>query len=234
LINPQNRNLAEFNTCFFSSFDRLSHRVSHINFNLYHYAGNNPVRYLDPDGRMDCGAVKNKVLESNYEEFSETGYQGFYCFQNTMRYTEMGSIDSNIIYQLTTIKFDNSPDGQQSADDLSNDIDSQRELALNLTLFIGGTIISFTGVGVLAKAGSTISKICGGICGASIGTGLGLIGLFDKYEEIEIDAGDTVTIQKNTLQQYDGSQPVGSPTNTFILRVYDKESNLKYEENMEY
>jgi len=27
--------------------------VGHINFNLYHYAGNSPVKYTDPDGRKN-------------------------------------------------------------------------------------------------------------------------------------------------------------------------------------
>ncbi len=64
-VSPINQNLLELNACFFSSFDRFPHRVNHINFNLYHYAGNNPVRYLDPDGR----AVYS-------EEYTEHSFEG--------------------------------------------------------------------------------------------------------------------------------------------------------------
>ena len=30
---------------------------SHINFHLYHYAGNNPVKYVDPDGRQTISVL---------------------------------------------------------------------------------------------------------------------------------------------------------------------------------
>ena len=69
MVNPQNRNLSELNTCFFSSFDRLPHRVNHINFNLYHYAGNNPVKYIDPDGREDI--YENEFTIKLYLSFDQ-------------------------------------------------------------------------------------------------------------------------------------------------------------------
>ena len=35
-----------------SCFRAKKGRVGRVNFNLYHYAGNNPVKYTDPDGRL--------------------------------------------------------------------------------------------------------------------------------------------------------------------------------------
>jgi len=44
-------------------------RVGRVNFNLYHYAGNSPVKYVDPDGREDQDLINN---ETNVATFIET------------------------------------------------------------------------------------------------------------------------------------------------------------------
>ena len=50
---------------------------NHINSNLYHYGGNNPVRYVDPDGRFDIEDSVSSFIdlfsnrEKKYIQFSE-------------------------------------------------------------------------------------------------------------------------------------------------------------------
>ena len=47
------------------SFRAKKGRVGRVNFNLYHYAGNNPVKYTDPDGREQFSpfSFNNPVAE---------------------------------------------------------------------------------------------------------------------------------------------------------------------------
>ncbi len=202
---------------------------------MYHYAANNPIKYTDTDGRSDCGAtIKNDVLESYSETFSGDGYTAELNTSTVQHLTDMGNIDTSVSSLFISYKFENNDKGQKAGSILSSYINDQRENVINLTLVLGGALISFSGAGVLASTESVITKFCGGVGGATIGTLFGFVGLMDKINDIQIDAGDMVNIQLNTEQKYDGSQPTGSKTNTFILRIYDKDMNLKYEEKIEY
>ncbi len=53
---------------------------NHINFNLYHYAGNNPVKYVDPDGETDVSFIIYRDDNSKYSPYDKT-YRGLDVIQ---------------------------------------------------------------------------------------------------------------------------------------------------------
>ena len=78
-----NLSISTFNTNFsFSIYSRkpdgkyhnFRRNFNHINNNLYHYAGNNPVKYTDPDGNynLPIGYFK-KFSKENMSDLAASG-----------------------------------------------------------------------------------------------------------------------------------------------------------------
>ena len=58
---------------------------NHVNHNLYHYAGNNPVKYTDPDGRMQFQVQeKYKMQDGDWKNVELSGTAGGKA--NTLEY----------------------------------------------------------------------------------------------------------------------------------------------------
>ena len=83
----------------------LRHRSNHINSNLYHYGGNNPVRYVDPDGRdiVYKDNDGNEVLrESNVKNEIHTPTSDLEMMNNNAN--EMQNNKLNILFFARNVK----------------------------------------------------------------------------------------------------------------------------------
>uniref|UniRef100_UPI00388D603C RHS repeat domain-containing protein n=1 Tax=Treponema sp. TaxID=166 RepID=UPI00388D603C len=64
---------------------------NHVNFNLYHYAGNNPINYTDPDGRKSKAPPKiYKWMGFPYTEYENTLKKRGMCLPNS--FAEFGKV----------------------------------------------------------------------------------------------------------------------------------------------
>ena len=82
---------------------------SHTNFHLYHYAGNNPIRYTDPNGRETKDDEVRKLIENLGKEANQDVSQEL--------------IDSLVLYGWTYIGNDSEKIREENADltKLAND-----------------------------------------------------------------------------------------------------------------
>ena len=84
VLNPGNNWITLLNSANLSK----KNAVTPVNFHLYHYAANNPVRYTDPDGRLTFDEeTKTIIADLNDKEdmmlaghvFMEYQYDGYVC-----------------------------------------------------------------------------------------------------------------------------------------------------------
>ena len=75
---------------------------NHINFNLYHYAGNNPIRYTDPDGRKDDAWVNHipSSCQPLAREFIKGDIPNWYAQQNWTNSSYFGGTEEKQFWEV--------------------------------------------------------------------------------------------------------------------------------------
>jgi hypothetical protein len=126
-----------------------------VNLHLCHYAGNNPVKYVDPDWRVDFD-VEGRTLNCNLNDASDMRAAADIFFGYSSDYERVVAKDGN----GNQIQFNNPNTMYSFLKDNSGEIDLS---SLESVVSIGGTAISLAYLAQNAGNGASIAKGLGNI-----------------------------------------------------------------------
>ncbi|WP_253692053.1 MULTISPECIES: RHS repeat domain-containing protein [unclassified Treponema] len=149
-----------------------------VNLHVYHYAGNNPVKYTDPDGRETKQSGKGTIDEPFIQITVTNAETDAYKYTTTINYTSY--MDNGKIFEQYSINSSFLIKDTEAGTKLAND--------MNVGIDMGYTLISSILIAFTMKQidGNNIAKIINGIlAGISSYTGSKYVFKYESGMKIE-------------------------------------------------
>ena len=184
-----------------------------VNFSLYHYAGNNPIKYTDPTGAFDwdtntieSGDTLSKIT-NEYNEKNGTNYS----YDDIAK--SNGMHDPNKIYAGDKLDFSGFSNNIQTSNDImssdsvlkSTPSNKTTQIGLGLGVFLVIGLSVEVGISYSKKEGFDIYRTFGAGCGVGIAGDVTLAGSYSDLGNSSLhgSTGNTAQIGVGPLLNYD-------------------------------